>query len=121
MSTLIVLLLLQIAMADTSSARDVKCDENKMVSVYIRPYMATIINFPVKPDNVVVGGQKLFSIEYIKADLAITTLSPQAQTNLFVYLTGRRCGFQLVSSPRRHDSLIKVKDPEEGQVKVRLE
>lgn len=101
-----------------SSLRTVKCDESKMIEVYVRPSFSTIINFPVKPDNVVLGGKNQFAIEYIKNDLALTALSSNARTNLFVYLFGRRCGFQLMASSASHDNLILVRDPEETKIKV---
>lgn len=101
-----------------TSLRTVKCDESKMIEVYIKPSFSTIINFPVKPDNVVLGGKNQFGIEYIKNDLALTALSSNARTNLFVYLFGRRCGFQLMTSSSNHDNLILVRDPEESKIKV---
>jgi len=101
-----------------SSLRTVKCDESKMIEVYVRPSFSAIINFPVKPDNVVLGGKNQFAIEYIKNDLALTALSSNARTNLFVYLFGRRCGFQLMASSASHDNLILVRDPEETKIKV---
>lgn len=101
-----------------TSLRTVKCDESKMIEVYIKPSFSTIINFPVKPDNVVLGGKNQFGIEYIKNDLALSALSSNARTNLFVYLFGRRCGFQLMTSSSNHDNLILVRDPEESKIKV---
>lgn len=101
-----------------TSLRTVKCDESKMIEVYIKPSFSTIINFPVKPDNVVLGGKNQFGIEYIKNDLALSALSSNARTNLFVYLFGRRCGFQLMTSSSNHDNLILVRDPEESKIMV---
>lgn len=98
--------------------RSVKCDESKMIEVYVRPSFSTIINFPIKPDNVVLGGKNQFAIEYIKNDLALTALSSNSKTNLFVYLFGRRCGFQLIASTQNHDNLILVRDPEETKINV---
>ena len=113
------LLLLTVNDADAKiSLRTVRCDESKMIEVYIKPTFSTIINFPVKPDNVVLGGKNQFAIEYIKNDLALTALASNARTNLFVYLFGRRCGFQLVTSSVNHDNLILVRDPEETKIKV---
>lgn len=113
----LVLLMVNDSEAKTS-LRTVKCDESKMIEVYVKPSFSTIINFPVKPDNVVLGGKNQFGIEYIKNDLALTALSSNARTNLFVYLFGRRCGFQLMASSASHDNLILVRDPEESKIKV---
>lgn len=101
--------------------RIVKCDESKMIDVFIKPNFGTIINFPVKPDNVVMGGQKQFAIEYIKNDLALTALASNANTNLFVYLLGRRCGFHLITSSIQHDNLVQVRDPEDLKMKVPIQ
>lgn len=113
---------LLLIMMDQSQAatqlRTVKCDESKMSEVYVKPNFTAIINFPIKPDNVVLGGKNQFGIEYIKNDIALTALSSAAKTNLFVYLFGRRCGFQLMASSQRHDNLILVRDPEETKIKV---
>ncbi len=103
-----------------TSLRTVKCDESKMIEVFVRPSFSTIINFPIKPDNVVLGGKNQFAIEYIKNDIALTALSSNSRTNLFVYLFGRRCGFQLMASSANHDNLILVRDPEEVKIKVPL-
>ena len=103
-----------------TSLRTVKCDESKMIEVYVKPSFSTIINFPIKPDNVVLGGKNQFAIEYIKNDIALTALSSNSKTNLFVYLFGRRCGFQLMASSSNHDNLILVRDPEEVKIKVPL-
>lgn len=101
-----------------TSLRTVHCDEAKMIDVYIRPNFGTIINFPVKPDNVVLGGQRQFGLEYIKNDIALTALSSNSNTNLFVYLLGRRCGFHLITSSSKQDNLIQVRDPEDAKMKL---
>ncbi len=101
-----------------TSLRVVKCDESKMIDVFVRPNFGTIINFPVKPDNVVLGGQKQFGIEYIKNDIALTALTSNSNTNLFVYLLGRRCGFRLITSAAQQDNLVQVRDPEDSKMKV---
>jgi hypothetical protein len=101
-----------------ASLRVVKCDESKMIDVFVRPNFGTIINFPVKPDNVVLGGKKQFGIEYIKNDIALTALTSNSNTNLFVYLLGRRCGFRLITSSSQQDNLVQVRDPEDSKMKV---
>ncbi len=103
-----------------ASLRVVKCDESKMIDVFVKPNFGTIINFPVKPDNVILGGQKQFGIEYIKNDVALTALTSSSNTNLFVYLQGRRCGFRLITSVIQQDNLIQVRDPEDAKMKVQF-
>jgi hypothetical protein len=92
-----------------------------MQTVFIRPNYGTVINFPIKPDNVVLGGKNQFNVEYIKNDIVLTALTSNANTNLFVYLLGRRCGFQLTASQVKQDSLVKIQDPEEMKMKVNIE
>ena len=101
-----------------TSLRTVKCDESKMIEIFVRPNFGTIINFSVKPDNVVLGSQKQFGIEYIKNDIVLTALSSNSNTNLFVYLLGRRCGFHLITSSQQQDNLIQVRDSDDSKLKV---
>jgi hypothetical protein len=100
--------------------RAVKCDETKVVTIYVHPNFGTILNFPIKPDEVLLGSTKLFNIKYIKNDLALTALSSVARTNMFVYLFGRRCGFLLTTGSGRYDSVVRVQDPDENKIKVKI-
>lgn len=79
------LLSLAISPVAFADARVVKCDESKVATIYIRSNFGTVINFPVKPDNVLLGSTKQFGVEYIKNDIALTALSSNANTNMFVY------------------------------------
>jgi hypothetical protein len=103
-----------------ANARVVQCDDSKMTTIYIRPNFGTVINFPIKPDNVLLGSNKQFGVEYIKNDVALTALNSNANTNMFVYLLGRRCAFLLTTSSGRYDSIIKVRDPDENKIKVKI-
>ncbi len=106
--------------ASWADARLVKCDESKVVQIFIRPSFATIINFPIKPDNVLLGSTKQFGVEYIKNDIALTALSSNAGTNMFVYLFGRRCAFLLKVTSGAYDSIVRVRDPEENKIRVNI-
>ncbi len=115
------LALLLIATKDSeakSQMRIIKCEESKMSEIFVKPEFTTIINFPLKPENVVLGGKNQFTVDYIKNDIAVTSLSSVSRTNLFVYLLGRRCGFQLITSHQSFDNLILVRDPDESKMKV---
>ena len=103
-----------------ANSRTVMCDENKVISIYLRPNFSTIVNFPVKPDNVLLGGSKQFAIEYIKNDIALSVLSSSASTNMFVYLFGRRCSFLLTTGANKYDSLVKVRDPDENKIRIQF-
>jgi len=100
--------------------RVVNCDETKIVTIYIRPNFGTIINFPIKPDSVLLGSNRQFSIQYIKNDVALTALNSQANTNMFVYLFGRRCSFLLTTNSSKYDNVVRVKDPDENKIRVKI-
>lgn len=115
------LALLLIATRDSeakSQLRIAKCEESKMTEVFVKPEFTTIINFPIRPENVVLGGKNQFTVDYIKNDIALTSLSSISRTNLFVYLLGRRCGFQLITSRQNYDNLILVRDSDEDKIKI---
>lgn len=118
--TILILFLSLVGDLYAADLRLVNCDESKVIPIYVRPNFGTILNFPIKPDNVLLGSNKQFGVEYIKNDIAITALSSNASTNMFVYLFGRRCGFMLRVSQGRHDNVVRVRDPEEGKIKVKI-
>jgi hypothetical protein len=103
-----------------SNSRVVKCDENKVAVVNIEPNFGTAINFPIKPDEVVLGSTKLFGVKYIRNDLVITSLTSNAKTNMFVYLFGRRCSFLLTTRSSSYDNVVRVQDPDESKIKVKI-
>ncbi len=111
----------EIRVSKQPKIKNVYCDDSKMIPIFVKPTFTTILNFPVKPDSVVLGGQKLFSVDYIKSDLAINSLTSNARTNLFVYLFGRRCGFELRTTHGDHDNLILVRDRDENKIKVQTQ
>lgn len=117
---MIQMLLFYLGVAFASDLRNVSCDESKMGPIYVRPNYGTVLNFPVKPDHVLLGGSKQFGIEYIKNDIALTALSSNASTNMFVYLLGRRCGFLLKVSTTKSDHVVRVLDSAENQIKVKI-
>ena len=117
---ILILILIAFPFLLFADLRTVKCDENKVVPIFIKPNFGTVINFPVKPDNVLLGSNKQFGIEYIKNDIAISALSSGASTNMFVYLFGRRCSFLLTTSSSRYDSVVKVRDPDENKIRIKF-
>lgn len=84
------------------------------ISVSIR---GTVLSFPTKPSKVILGRNGSFGIEYVENDLAISPLSVNARSNLFVYLLGRRFAFDLVASTSSGSSVIQVRDALEKKVK----
>ena len=69
-----------------------------MISVNLRMGKSTIIRFPEKPINIVIGNQNYYSIEFISHDISVQTLF-EFSTNLFVYTTHNVYGFVL--NPRK--------------------
>lgn len=70
----------------------------------------TVLSFPAKPTKVILGRSGAFGIEYVENDLAISPLSTNSRSNLFVYVLGRRFAFDLVASPQAGTSVIQVRD-----------
>ena len=103
-----------------ADARTIKCDESKVMPIYVRVNFATVVNFPVKPDNVLLGSNNQFGVQYIKNDIALTALGPSSNTNMYVYLFGRRCAFVLTTTPVHADSVVRIVDPDENKVRVRF-
>lgn len=118
--TIILFLLSLVGHVHAADLRQVNCDESKVIPIFVRPNFGTILNFPIKPDNVLLGSNKQFGVEYIKNDIALTALSSNASTNMFVYLFGRRCGFMLKVSQGQYDNVVRVRDPDENKIKVNI-
>ncbi len=104
----------------SKTARNVYLNDKKTEVIKVGTGHSTILNFPTRPTKVVLGNKGLFGIEYIENDLAITALNSQGRSNLFVYLEGRRFGFDLLASPEIGDEIVIVRDANEKKVKVRM-
>ena len=89
--------------------RDVYMTEKQIEKVLIRPGVLTVLSFPLKPDSAVMGPQSRFSIKYIENDIVLSGPGG-SRTNMFVYLMGRRFGFEVVSSPGQFDEVVHVHD-----------
>lgn len=110
---------LWVNMAHAKEARVVKLDDRKVVRIYVRTGRSTVLNFPIKPTKVILGNTGAFSVQYIENDLAISPLSAGATSNLFVYLQGRRFGFDLIPS-MNSDEVVIVRDILDKNVPVRI-
>ena len=87
--------------------RTVQWNSKEMISVNLRMGKSTIIRFPEKPINIVIGNQNYYSIEFIGHDISIQTLF-EFPTNLFVYTTRNVYGFVLNPSKKNWDDIIIV-------------
>ena len=75
----------------------------------------TVLNFPLKPTQVVLMRNGSFGIQYVENDLAISPLYVGARSNLYVYLMGRRFTFDLIATAQEGSAVILVRDAIEPQ------
>ncbi len=80
----------------------------------------TVLNFPTKPQKVILGRKNSFGLEYVENDIAISPMTVSAASNLTVYLDGRRYTFRLVTSERRGDEIVLIRDSLERALRVKL-
>lgn len=92
--------------------------DNRSVARTLIGIDGTVLDFPVKPTDVILGRQGSFGIKYVSSDLAISPLSPSAHSHLFVYLEGRRFTFDLVTVGGGGCAVISVRDAYDNQVSV---
>ena len=79
-----------------------------------------MLSFPAKPSKVILGNSGLFAVEYVENDLALAALQAPAHSNLFVYLEGRRYGFDLRTVPTGGDDVLFIRDGKSRRLKVRI-
>ena len=103
-----------------SNARSVFLSDKKTETIRILPGRSTILSFPSRPTKVILGNQGLFAIEYVENDIAIAATKSGAQSNLFVYLEGRRFGFDLRTVGEAGDEIVLVRDSDDRKVKVKI-
>ncbi len=85
------------AKALAENVKTIKLCEKSVASVLISQ-KGTVLDFPAEPEKVILGTKNSFSIEYIRSDLAISPLTVNSKSNLFVYLHGRRFALDLSTS-----------------------
>ncbi len=102
------------------TARKIYLDDKATQSVRVGIGHSTILSFPTRPSKIVLGNKGIFSVEYIENDLAVTALSASARSNLFVYLDGRRFGFDLIGGVDTGDEIVIVRDMQEKGPKVKV-
>ena len=99
--------------------RSITCDGKVPKLVRVNFGRVTVLNFPFKPKEVVLGSQ-IFDFKQIKNDLVIMATHTTGQTNVVVYLEERRCSFNLVTVKSGGDDILIVKDPKDSQYEVRF-
>ena len=97
-------------MTEAGGVRTIRLNQTMVGRINVSPGRSTILSFPTKPTKVILGNQGLFGIEYIESDLAVAALSSHSQSDIFVYLEGRRFAFDLVTVPSGSDTIVLVRD-----------
>ena len=120
MKILLCLLLSSVCFAG-KSARTIDVTKSKMANIRVPIGRTTIMDFPTKPKKVILGQKGLFLVEYLGNDLAISALNAQGNSNLFVYLEGRRFGFDLKIVPTAGDEIVIVRDRRSKNVAIEVE
>lgn len=95
----------------------VKLDNRSVARVDIS-VKGTVLDFPVKPADVILGRKDSFGIKYVQSDLAISPLSASSSSHLYVYLEGRRFSFDLFTVMNSGCPTISVRDSLDNQVSV---
>jgi hypothetical protein len=112
---IVMVLVLVSILSQAKKARVVYLESEDMGKVALRVERATVLNFPTKPEKVICGNKNYFSIEFIENDVVISPIINGARSNLFVYLFGRRFGFDLITSDSDNDEIVVVRDPQRPQ------
>jgi hypothetical protein len=100
--------------------KTILCDDTRPQRVRAEAKQLTVLSFPVNPKDIV-PGENTFDFKRIKNDIAIKPLTPNAKTNIVVYLPERRCVFELVTVPSQGDGILNVKDPQDKLFEVKFE
>ena len=99
-------------------AKEVKnifLDDKTVATIPVSP-KGTLLSFPIKPNKVILGSSGSFHIEYVENDLAVSPARPGAQSNLFVYLLGRRFIFDLRASGLEGQTLTIIRDKTDAPI-----
>ncbi len=109
-------LLFMPAIAMAKNEKIIICSDSIAQKVRVPFGKVTTLNFPTSPKEAIagIGG---FDIKRIQQDLLIKSLNGAVSTNLIVYLEGRRCLFQLITTSIGNESYF-VRDPKEKVVEV---
>ncbi|MBI4403624.1 MAG: hypothetical protein HY537_05660 [Deltaproteobacteria bacterium] len=100
-------------------ARTIRLNEQRTEPIYIGT-AGSVINFPSRPTKVILGNKGSFAVEYNQDDLAISALRPGAHSNLFVYIDGRRFGFNLLAVGTGGDEIVLIRDAQELKIKAKI-
>ena len=114
-----VLLLVTSSLCFAKKARTIRLNDERTEPIYIG-ISGAVINFPSHPTKVILGNKGAFAVEYNADDLALSALRQGAHSNLFVYLEGRRYGFNLIAVSAGGDEIVLVRDTNEQKIKAKI-
>jgi hypothetical protein len=120
MNKVIFISILVSSMGFAKTARTIHLNDKKMETIRIVPGRSVILNFPTRPTKVIIGNQGIFAVEYVENDLAVSAIRSNSNSNLFVYLEGRRFGFDLRTVAIDGDEIILVRDFDEHKIKIKV-
>ena len=106
--------------ASPAETRTVRLSEREIATIWVHPE-GTVLSFPAKPSQVIVGREHQFDVQYVDADVAVVALTPDASASAFIYLLGRRYGLSLKTSKERGDRLVFIRDALDTIVDVEIE
>ena len=92
-----------------TEVRSVRMIDTNVIDVPVSS-KGTVINLPTKPTKVILGSSGTFGIEFVDDDLVVSPLLSGAQSNLFVYMLGRRFTFDLKATSIGGVSILVVRD-----------
>ena len=120
MKALIVFLCISLSVVSfAKKPRTLYLNDTKMETIFVSPNRTVILSFPTRPSKIILGQKSLFAVEYVEQDLAISPLRVPATSNLFVYLEGRRFGFNLITG-NGGDDIVVVRDSKEEKITPRV-
>lgn len=102
----------------SNRVRYIEVQNDQIVKVQVSLGIATIIQVPDRPSNIVVGDQGSFKIEYLDQAITIKPLRLGAKSNLYIYTDWKRYNIELISGPENvADYLVYLKTPSRKLIK----
>jgi hypothetical protein len=90
--------------------KQIELADSDVATIHTAVGFSTLIEFPAKPNNVVLGDQDSFKVEYIGNSITVKPLNPRGKSNLFVFTEFGRFNLVLVSGANGDaDYLVKVR------------
>lgn len=88
------------AFGSANKIRRVSVRPDEIVNVKTALGIASIIQVPDSPNNLVLGDKEAFKVEYLDRAITIKPLGPQAKSNLYVYTSYDRYNVELTTVPQ---------------------